>query len=128
MDDSAFGQRVRQARLNLSARLGRQVSQLEIARELDVAGATISRWEAGEKEPDLRTIAELARVLGVSPAWLAFGDANGAATHTEGPPRTSAEAQERYGLPGPPSPPTTPPATKTAAKAAAGGKASRKRT
>jgi transcriptional regulator with XRE-family HTH domain len=69
-----FGQRVKQARMDLSAKLGRVVTQTEVAARLKVTGTTVGRWESGEKEPSLTMIGRLAKVLGVSPALLAFGD------------------------------------------------------
>lgn len=68
-----LGGRILQARLNLSARLGHQVTQQEIADKMKVTGVTVGRWENNVKEPDLATIDRLAAVLEVSPAWLAFG-------------------------------------------------------
>jgi transcriptional regulator with XRE-family HTH domain len=41
-----------------------------------ISGATVSRWEAGEFQPDLRTLLAIARVAGVDAGWLAFGDAS----------------------------------------------------
>lgn len=71
---ASFGKRVLQARLSLSARLGRQVTQGEVAAKMGVTGVTVSRWEADLKEPTLETIAKLAKVLGVEPSYLAFGE------------------------------------------------------
>lgn len=75
MDAKGFGERVRRARLELAARLGRVVTQVEVAERMGVTGVTVGRWEAGAKQPDLETIERLANVLDVTPAWLAFGDA-----------------------------------------------------
>jgi len=46
-----FGQRIRQARLDLSSREGRDISIAEIARTAGVSPATLGQWEAGAKEP-----------------------------------------------------------------------------
>lgn len=73
MADNGFGTRVHQARLNLSARKGRSVTQIEVGKALKVTSATVGRWEAGLKEPSLDTIAALAKVLQVDPCYLAFG-------------------------------------------------------
>lgn len=69
-----FGQRVKQARLNLSARMGRQIAQSEIAEAVGVHQVTLGEWERGKSEPKLETIERLAAVLAVSAAWLAFGE------------------------------------------------------
>ena len=34
----------------------------------------VCKWEHGQTEPNLRTVEQLAKVLDVSPCWLAFGD------------------------------------------------------
>lgn len=34
----------------------------------------VCNWEHGQTEPSLRTVAQLAAVLNVTPCWLAFGD------------------------------------------------------
>lgn len=39
-----------------------------------VSGATVSRWESGEFEPDLSTLVAIARLSGVDAGWLAFGE------------------------------------------------------
>ena len=45
----------------------------------------VCKWEHGQTEPNLRTVEQLAAVLGVSPCWLAFGlsqdEARGIAEH-----------------------------------------------
>lgn len=73
-DTQGFGRRALQARLDLSARRGKTVTQVAIAEEMGVTSATVGRWEAGLKEPNLETIARLAEVLEVSAGWLAFAE------------------------------------------------------
>jgi transcriptional regulator with XRE-family HTH domain len=34
----------------------------------------VCEWEKGRCEPSLATVEQLAKVLGVEPCWLAFGD------------------------------------------------------
>jgi transcriptional regulator with XRE-family HTH domain len=68
-----FGVRVFQARKALEQRLGRAVPQTEVGKRMGVHGVTVGSWESGAKEPSLETIARLAVILEVSPAWLAFG-------------------------------------------------------
>jgi transcriptional regulator with XRE-family HTH domain len=97
-----FGARVLQARMLLSARVGRVVSQTEIGEMLGVTGVTIGRWEEGGREPSsLADLERLADVLEVSAAWLAFGAGVPLAGHHEGvkpmPPNhlTRVETQVR---------------------------------
>lgn len=40
---------------------------------LDVSQPTVNRWESGDSEPARAQIEALARALGVTPEWLAFG-------------------------------------------------------
>jgi transcriptional regulator with XRE-family HTH domain len=72
--DSSFAQRLFQARLEYSAEKGRQVTQAELAERAGVSTAAWSTWEAGRSEPPLDTIGKVAKVLGVDPGWLAFGN------------------------------------------------------
>ena len=63
------------ARLAYAARLGRQVTQAWLAKELGVSPGTVSQWEAGTTRPDAYdTLPRIALALGTSPAWLAWGD------------------------------------------------------
>jgi transcriptional regulator with XRE-family HTH domain len=34
----------------------------------------VCKWEHGQTEPSLATVEQLAKVLNVTPCWLAFGD------------------------------------------------------
>jgi transcriptional regulator with XRE-family HTH domain len=69
-----FADRLLRARLEMGARLGREVRQKEIAAEMGVEPSAYSQWEGGVKEPRGRaTYEKLAAVLGVDPGWLAFG-------------------------------------------------------
>lgn len=72
---TGFAKRVMQARLDAGARRGKQLTQTEVAEKMRVTQATVGRWESGDAEPDLATIARLAKVLGVDPRDLAFGPA-----------------------------------------------------
>lgn len=77
--------RIHRARLRLQAELGREVTTGEVGTALGVTGVTVARWERGEREPDLATIARLADVLRTSPAHLAFGEPAGAAPSQTAP-------------------------------------------
>ena len=46
-----------------AAREARQLTQWEVAEELRVARTTVSNWECGRAEPDLRTLRMLSGVL-----------------------------------------------------------------
>lgn len=91
LEPPTLGKRILQARLDLSSRRGRSVSQTEIAGEMGVSSVTVSRWESDSKEPSLATITHLASVLNVSPAYLAFG--------IESYPLKAAEPGAAYGVP-----------------------------
>lgn len=73
MDGRGFGQRLLQARLNHSARLGRMVTQTEVGEKLGITGTSVGRYEKEEKEPTLEMFARLAKLYGVSPCFLCFG-------------------------------------------------------
>ena len=68
-----MGRRIRQGRLELSAREGKALTQGDIAERLGVAQSTVGRWEAGLKEPGLETIRRIAELFGMTPEYLAFG-------------------------------------------------------
>lgn len=70
----SFGARLLDARLNYAARAGRVVGQTELAGKVGVTPQAWSGWERGKSEPPLETIIIVARLLGVDPGWLAFGD------------------------------------------------------
>ena len=53
-----------------SRRAEQGLSQFDIANVLRVTQQTVSRWESGEAVPRPRRLAELAAVLGLSPAYL----------------------------------------------------------
>lgn len=70
----SFATRLRQARLDMAARTGREVRQTEVADHMGVSRAAYSQWEGGATEPKNRKDYErLAKFLGVDPGWLAFG-------------------------------------------------------
>lgn len=63
----------------LAKRLGamralRGLSMRELEQRADAAGNLVRNTEAGRSLPTLRTIEQLAKALGVSPAWLAYGE------------------------------------------------------
>lgn len=64
------GKRIREARESVG------ISQAAVALSLvpPKQRSSIGRYESGHDEPSLATVAQLAKVLGVEPCWLAFGD------------------------------------------------------
>lgn len=74
MGASGFGERVAQARREMSARLRRDVRQMDVARALGVTHTAVSRWESGDKVPDVNTIERLAAFYGLRAGYLAFGE------------------------------------------------------
>jgi transcriptional regulator with XRE-family HTH domain len=73
--EGSLGDRIKQARLALSARMSppRLIEQWELAEWLDVSPSAVSQWEQGKREPNLATIERVAARLGVRAEWLAFG-------------------------------------------------------
>ena len=76
----AFAQRLALV-LNMRRLLGKQtISQADVAREMEALGVavsdgTISRWFQGKFWPsDPRNAIGLARVVGVDPGWLYYGE------------------------------------------------------
>jgi len=59
-----------------TARAQRGMSQQSVALSLDPPKhrQSIGQYESGGDVPDLKTVEQLAAVLGVSPCWLAFGE------------------------------------------------------
>lgn len=70
---NTIGKRIAQARRELAVREGRDVLQSDLAEELGVGGATISRWEADQAIPRDAVLVDLAAFLGVTPAYLRYG-------------------------------------------------------
>lgn len=61
-----FGERLKHLREG-------RYSQEDLAEKLNVHNNTISKWENGSQVPRVKNVAELARVLGTTPAYL-LGD------------------------------------------------------
>jgi transcriptional regulator with XRE-family HTH domain len=47
-----------------------KISRTELARDLGVSKATISRWESGERRPDQSLVSSISEKTGISPAEL----------------------------------------------------------
>ncbi|MFK3650401.1 helix-turn-helix domain-containing protein [Lysobacter enzymogenes] len=85
-----FGSRVR------SLRQGRGWSQEKLSFELDVSPATVSKWETGSIEPNLRHLETFLRLFakdGMTLDWLITGKGPGSTTSKK--PRSSAENPAR---------------------------------
>ena len=65
-DSMTFGERLKRLREG-------RYSQEELAEMLNVHSVTISKWENGVQEPRAKKVAELARILGTTTAYL-LGD------------------------------------------------------
>jgi transcriptional regulator with XRE-family HTH domain len=70
---AGFGQRLGAARREMGTRQSSDVSKAEVGRWLDVSGVQVGNWESGDNTPNIFVIEQLAKRLGVSPGWLAFG-------------------------------------------------------
>ena len=62
--DNIFGKRLKQIRTELNQ------SQEEVSQKIKITRATLSRYERGEIEPPITTVAEIARYFNVSLDWL----------------------------------------------------------
>ena len=67
-----LGERITRARLALSARVGKHISQAELGQMVGLTGATVGNYEAGRTEPSFDIVRTMAKVLGVPAGWLAF--------------------------------------------------------
>lgn len=68
-----LGQRIAQARRELSARTQTDVTLAAIAKAVGVSTTSVSEWEADKKAPREKTLLRLAKYLGVTPAYLRYG-------------------------------------------------------
>lgn len=56
-----------------SLRVEHDLSQRQLANEMGVSNATISRIEMGERRPDTKTLITYSEYFGVSTDWILFG-------------------------------------------------------
>jgi transcriptional regulator with XRE-family HTH domain len=66
-ENLAFGRRVREMRDRL------EISQYDLAKELDITPGAVGQWELGLAGASSRVLGQLADVLGVSTDWLIRG-------------------------------------------------------
>lgn len=52
------------------------ITKAQLARELEISPASISAWCSGTKKPNTENLIALAAILGVSPGYLQFGEAD----------------------------------------------------
>ncbi|XAI95916.1 transcriptional regulator [Microcystis phage Mwe-JY26] len=64
---STIGERIRHAREE------KEMSQLDVSNLLGLSRAAVAQWESNTTSPSLFKTVEVAKILGVSPEWLAFG-------------------------------------------------------
>jgi len=91
---SSLAQRILQAHLELSYRLGRRVTLAEfgalIAQEMDrseaFTAAAVSRWEKGVQIPSPRIIEAIAAVTQLDPGWISQGEKTRAPAPVRLPP------------------------------------------
>lgn len=79
-----FGERLKHLREG-------RYSQEDLAEKLNVHNNTISKWENGLQEPRAKKVAELARILGTTPAYL-LGD-------TDNPDNNANLSKAQYEMP-----------------------------
>src|SRR5271166_2328222 len=63
----SVGQRIREARED------KGMTQQDIASHLEMSRAGVAQWESDTTSPSIATIGKVARFLGVTPSFLAFG-------------------------------------------------------
>jgi transcriptional regulator with XRE-family HTH domain len=68
-----LGGRVAQARRQKAVREHRDIRQIDVAKAIQVSGATISDCEADKKVPSEPILAALAAYLDTTPAYLRYG-------------------------------------------------------
>lgn len=68
-----LGKRLKVARLGALERVGRQWSQSQLGVAVDMSSQAVSAWEADTSPPTVEMVEKLARLLGVTPGWLAYG-------------------------------------------------------
>lgn len=70
---ATLGKRIAQARRELGVREQRDVTQLDLAQAVGTTSASLSEWESDKKVPREESLLRLAKVLGVTPAYLRYG-------------------------------------------------------
>lgn len=71
-----IGSRLRQARLDLSSRVGEYVRQDDVALACGMSQPSLSAMERNEQVPERESLMKIAAFLEVDPGWLMFGSAS----------------------------------------------------
>lgn len=93
---AAFGKRVAHRRQELQMTQEGMIKQLNHRLGSDLGRSTASVWENGHAEPSISTIHALAKVLGVTPAFLAYGVQGAVTAQVTPPPRKLLHNMPRY--------------------------------
>ncbi len=72
-----------------AARNAGNMSQLELSRRVKIGRSAVAQWERGESTPSLAKIEEIASILRLEPAFLAFGASSGVNEMGERTPQLS---------------------------------------
>jgi transcriptional regulator with XRE-family HTH domain len=67
-----IGGRIAQARREKGVRERRDIRPVDVARALEVSGASVSDWESGKIVPREELMVRLAAYLGTTPQWLRY--------------------------------------------------------
>lgn len=67
----------------------------ELNDRLGVSSGTVSKWISNARNPSLEHIEQLARILGVSAGWLAFGEGSMEGPTSAKPPPEVARLEAR---------------------------------
>lgn len=70
------------------------ISQVELAKMLDVTDRAISAWETGIKEPRIKNIRKIAEIFNISPSEIMDGDLETYYKRKTSPTPAEAEARE----------------------------------
>lgn len=70
------------------------ISQVELAKMLDVTDRAISAWETGIKEPRIKNIRKIAEIFNISPSEIMDGDLETYYKSKTSPAPAKAEAEE----------------------------------
>jgi transcriptional regulator with XRE-family HTH domain len=88
-ESQTLGWRLAQARREKAAREHRDVQQADVAKAVGASKASVSRWENDIDVPRERALTKLAAFLGVTPAYLRYGEQGGIPSSLTGKGRRS---------------------------------------
>lgn len=69
-----FAKRLFLAQRRQELRTGVELDRSLFAHKVGLSEATVSMWFTGKQLPNVKQMDAIAKVLGVSPGWLAFGE------------------------------------------------------